>query len=84
MDVAFGENVNLFGCVIGNGTFARLFVELRVVIGKRCKIQSHDFVCDLVTIGNCLIVRAYQWSVSWADRVIHIEEIRPPAWAMSL
>ena len=63
-DVVFGENVtivqpvNLYGCTIGEGTFIGPFVEIQkdVVIGSHCKIQSHTFICELVTIGNkCFI-----------------------------
>jgi acetyltransferase-like isoleucine patch superfamily enzyme len=64
VDVTFGENVtviepaNLYGCTIGDGTFVGPFVEIQrgAVIGKRCKIQSHAFVCDLVTIGDDTVV----------------------------
>ena len=60
VDVTFGpgvtvvQPVNLYGCAIGEGTFIGPFVEIQrgAVIGKRCKIQSHAFVCDLVTIGD--------------------------------
>jgi acetyltransferase-like isoleucine patch superfamily enzyme len=64
VDVTFGENVtivqpvNLYGCVIGEGTFVGPFVEVQrgAAIGKRCRIQSHAFICDLVTIGDdCFI-----------------------------
>lgn len=64
IDVTFGENVtvvqpvNLYGCIIGGGTFIGPFVEIQrgVVIGKQCKIQSHAFICELVTIGDdCFI-----------------------------
>lgn len=64
VDVTFGQNViivqpvNLYGCVIGDGTFVGPFVEIQkgVNIGRRCKIQSHAFICDLVTIGDdCFI-----------------------------
>ncbi len=63
-DVQFGEHVrivepvNLYGCQIGDGTFIGPFVEIQAgaVIGKNCRIQSHAFVCDLVTVGdNCFI-----------------------------
>lgn len=63
-DVAFGENVkiispvNLYGCRIGNDCFIGPFTEIQksVVIGDRCKVQSHSFICELVTIGNdCFI-----------------------------
>ena len=64
VDVTFGENVtvvepaNLYGCTIGDGTFVGPYVEIQrgAVIGKRCKIQSHAFVCDLVTIGDDCVV----------------------------
>lgn len=63
-DVNFGENVrvvapcNLYGCTIGSGSFVGPFVEIQkgVVIGAHCKIQSHSFICELVTIGDhCFI-----------------------------
>jgi len=63
-DVKFGENVtvvqpvNLYGCEIGDNTFIGPFVEIqkKVKIGSFCKIQSHSFVCELVTIGDyCFI-----------------------------
>jgi len=64
VDVTFGENVtvvqpvNLYGCTIGDGSFVGPFVEIQkgVMIGKRCRIQSHSFICELVTIGDdCFI-----------------------------
>jgi acetyltransferase-like isoleucine patch superfamily enzyme len=64
VDVTFGEDVtlvqpiNLYGCTIGDGTFVGPFVEIQkgVKIGKRCRIQSHSFICELVTIGDdCFI-----------------------------
>lgn len=63
-DVVFGEHVkvvapvNLYGCAIGNNCFIGPFVEIQkdVTIGERTKIQSHAFVCELVTIGSdCFI-----------------------------
>jgi acetyltransferase-like isoleucine patch superfamily enzyme len=63
-DVTFGRDVtvvkpvNLYECVIGDETFVGPFVEVQkgVEIGARCKIQSHSFICELVTIGNdCFI-----------------------------
>ena len=63
-DVVFGEGVkvvlpvNLYGCFIGDGSFVGPFVEIQkdVRIGSHCKIQSHTFVCELVTIGShCFI-----------------------------
>lgn len=63
-NVDFAENVtviepvNIYGCKIGRNTFVGPFTEIQkdVVIGEKCKIQSHTFICELVTIGdNCFI-----------------------------
>lgn len=63
-DVQFGANVkvvepvNMYGCSIGDDTFIGPFVEIQknVSVGSNCKIQSHTFICELVTIGNnCFI-----------------------------
>ncbi len=63
-EVTFGENVtviapvNLYGCQIGENSFIGPFVEIQknVKIGSETKIQSHSFICELVTIGNrCFI-----------------------------
>ena len=59
-DVTFGRNVkvvepcNLYHCTIGENSFIGPFVEIQkgVKIGKNCKIQSHSFVCELVTIKD--------------------------------
>lgn len=64
INVNFGENVviikpvNLYGCNIGSGTFIGPFVEIQkgVTIGKNCKIHSHSFICELVTIGDDCVV----------------------------
>lgn len=63
-DVTFGQNVtvvepaNVYGCEIGDDTFVGPFVEIQkgVKIGKRCKIQSHSFLCELVSIGDDTVV----------------------------
>jgi acetyltransferase-like isoleucine patch superfamily enzyme len=64
VDVEFGKNVivvepvNLYGCTIGDDSFIGPFVEIQkgAKIGSRCRIQSHSFICELVTIGdNCFI-----------------------------
>ena len=64
VDVNFGtgitlvEPVNLYGCSIGNDCFIGPFVEIQrgVIVGKRCRIQSHAFICELVSIGDdCFI-----------------------------
>jgi acetyltransferase-like isoleucine patch superfamily enzyme len=48
----------LYGCKIGSQSFVGPFVEIQkgVTIGERCRIQSHSFICELVTIGDdCFI-----------------------------
>jgi acetyltransferase-like isoleucine patch superfamily enzyme len=54
VDVTVVEPCNLYGCKIGDGCFIGPFVEIQkdVVIGQRTKIQSHAFICELVTIGD--------------------------------
>jgi UDP-3-O-[3-hydroxymyristoyl] glucosamine N-acyltransferase len=46
------ELVNLYGCTIGDETKIGTFVEVQrnAVIGRRCKISSHSFVCEGVTL----------------------------------
>lgn len=59
-DVGFGDGVtvvepaNLYGCTIGDGCFIGPFVEIQrgVIVGSRTKVQSHAFVCELVSIGD--------------------------------
>jgi UDP-2-acetamido-3-amino-2,3-dideoxy-glucuronate N-acetyltransferase len=50
--------VNLYGCEIGEGTKIGAFVEIQknVTIGARCKISSHTFVCEGVTIEDEVFV----------------------------
>ncbi|PKL39444.1 MAG: UDP-3-O-(3-hydroxymyristoyl)glucosamine N-acyltransferase [Candidatus Riflebacteria bacterium HGW-Riflebacteria-1] len=57
-DVKVVTPVNLYDCTIGNNTFIGPFVEIQkgVKIGDNCKIQSHSFVCELVSIGNNTVV----------------------------
>jgi len=63
-DVSFGVNVklveplNIYGCSIGDNSFIGPFVEIqnKVTIGENCKIQSHSFICELVTIGDNTII----------------------------
>jgi acetyltransferase-like isoleucine patch superfamily enzyme len=52
------EPCNLYGCKIGDYCFIGPFTEIQkgVVIGARTRVQSHSFVCELVTIGeDCFI-----------------------------
>jgi acetyltransferase-like isoleucine patch superfamily enzyme len=64
VNVDFGDNVtivepsNIYGCKIGNNVFVGPFVEIQkdVNIGSDTRIQSHSFICEMVTIGsNCFI-----------------------------
>jgi acetyltransferase-like isoleucine patch superfamily enzyme len=64
VNVICGKNVtvvqpsNIYGCSIGDDVFVGPFVEIQkdVVIGARTRVQSHTFICELVTIGqDCFI-----------------------------
>jgi acetyltransferase-like isoleucine patch superfamily enzyme len=52
------DQVNIFGCEIGDNTFVGPFVEITrgVKIGKCCKVESHSFICDSVTLGNKVFI----------------------------
>lgn len=64
IDVDFGTDVvvqsfvNLYGCRIGDGSRIGPFVEIQrgVVVGARCKISSHSFLCSGVEIGDEVFV----------------------------
>lgn len=79
-DVDFGVDVtvhaftNLYGCRVGDGTRIGTFVEIQrgARIGARCKIQSHTFVCDGVTIGDGVFV---------GHGVMFVNDKRPAATA---
>lgn len=63
-DVKLGENVklskfiNLYGCSIGDSTKIGAFVEIQknATVGKNCKISSHTFICEGVTIEDNVFV----------------------------
>jgi acetyltransferase-like isoleucine patch superfamily enzyme len=77
-DVEFGERVivysfvNLYGCRIGDDTRIGTFVEIQrgASIGAACKIQSHTFICDGVTIMDRVFV---------GHGVVFINDKRPRA-----
>ena len=63
-DVAFGQRVtvvepcNLYECRIGDDCFVGPFTEIQkgAVVGARSRVQSHAFICELVTIGeDCFV-----------------------------
>src|SRR4051812_20580734 len=78
--VAVGDDVvvqsfsKLFGCSIGRGTRVGPFVEIQrgAVVGARCKIQSHTFICDGVRIGDRAFV---------GHGVVFVNDKRPRATA---
>ena len=57
-DVQLNDFINLYGCKIGDGTRIGPFVEIQknAVIGRNCKIQSHTFICEGVTIEDEVFV----------------------------
>lgn len=57
-DVKIYNFVNLYGCEIGDGTQIGAFVEVQknARVGKRCKIQSHTFICEGVTIEDEVMI----------------------------
>lgn len=64
VDVQCGERVtivqpvNAYGCTLGDDVFVGPFVEIQrdVTVGARTRVQSHTFICELVTIGeDCFI-----------------------------
>jgi acetyltransferase-like isoleucine patch superfamily enzyme len=77
-DVKLGRNVrmyafvNLYGCEIGDDSSIGTFVEIQkgVRIGARCKIQSHTFICEGVTIEDEVFV---------GHNVNFINDLRPRA-----
>jgi acetyltransferase-like isoleucine patch superfamily enzyme len=81
-DVVLGDRVlifhrdlvNLYGCRIGDETKVGAFVEIQknATVGKRCKISSHTFVCEGVTIEDDVFV---------GHGVVFINDPRPRATA---
>lgn len=57
-DVRIHAFVNLYGCEIGDHTSIGTFVEIQkgVKVGARCKIQSHTFICEGVTLEDEVFV----------------------------
>jgi acetyltransferase-like isoleucine patch superfamily enzyme len=57
-DVKLSKFINLYGCAIGDETKIGAFVEIQknASIGKRCKISSHTFICEGVTIEDNVFI----------------------------
>ena len=79
-DVELGRGVvvqaftNLYGCHVGDDTRIGTFVEIQrgAVVGARCKVQSHTFICEGVTIGDGVFV---------GHGVVFVNDNRPAATA---
>jgi UDP-2-acetamido-3-amino-2,3-dideoxy-glucuronate N-acetyltransferase len=58
LNVKIADFVNLYGCDIGDNTKIGPFVEIqkKARIGRNCKIQSHTFICEGVTIEDNVLV----------------------------
>ena len=57
-DVKLSKFINLYGCEIGDESKIGAFVEIQknASIGKRCKISSHTFICEGVTIEDNVFI----------------------------
>src|SRR5271170_5821027 len=53
-DVKLSKFINLYGCTVGDETKIGAFVEIQknVTVGKNCKVSSHTFICEGVTIED--------------------------------
>jgi acetyltransferase-like isoleucine patch superfamily enzyme len=56
--VKLSKFINLYGCEIGENTKIGAFVEIQknATVGSNCKISSHTFICEGVTIEDCVFV----------------------------
>lgn len=87
-DVKLGNNVkifnpdqvNIFGCEIGDDSFIGPFVEItrNTIIGKNCVIESHAFLCDSVTLeDNVFISHGAMFTNDLYPQVgIHVDYIK--------
>lgn len=57
-DVKLSKFINLYGCEIGDETKIGAFVEIQknAAVGKRCKISSHTFICEGVTLEDNVFI----------------------------
>lgn len=70
--VRLGRFINLYGCEIGDETKIGAFVEIQknAKVGRRCKISSHSFICEGVTIEDNVFI---------GHGVVFINDIYPRA-----
>ena len=79
-DVELGKDVviykpsNIYECKIGDYSQIGPFVEIQkgVIIGNRCKVQSHSFICELVTIADNVFI---------GHGVMTINDLYPPSFS---
>jgi acetyltransferase-like isoleucine patch superfamily enzyme len=73
-DVKLSKFINLYGCEVGDETKIGAFVEIQknATVGKRCKISSHTFICEGVTIEDNVFI---------GHGVMFINDIYPRATA---
>jgi acetyltransferase-like isoleucine patch superfamily enzyme len=57
-DVRLSKFINLYGCIVGDESRVGAFVEIQkgASVGRRCKISSHTFICEGVTIEDFVFV----------------------------
>jgi UDP-2-acetamido-3-amino-2,3-dideoxy-glucuronate N-acetyltransferase len=57
-DVKLSKFINLYGCEVGDGTKIGAFVEIQknARVGRQCKISSHSFICEGVTIEDRVFI----------------------------
>src|SRR5215211_742537 len=57
-DVKLSKFINLYGCDVGDETKIGAFVEIQrsAKVGRRCKISSHTFICEGVTIEDHVFI----------------------------
>ena len=57
-DVKLSKFINLYGCEVGDESKIGAFVEIQknAIVGKRCKISSHTFICEGVTMGDNVFI----------------------------
>jgi UDP-2-acetamido-3-amino-2,3-dideoxy-glucuronate N-acetyltransferase len=57
-DVTLSRFINLYGCAIGDETKIGAFVEIQrgASVGRRCKVSSHTFICEGVTIEDRVFI----------------------------
>lgn len=57
-DVRLSKFINLYGCEVGDETKIGAFVEIQknATIGRRCKVSSHTFICEGVTIEDNVFI----------------------------